>query len=620
MSTGGYSVQELPPDPRILSGLKYRGYLYYVAQTAVWTFQAYFVLRLVSILTSPVQTWQMWVTLAIEGMFALLSRQDQLLTIASGRAPPNSPRKRLRLQGDENLPTVEVLLPCCGEPVEVILDTIRAACTLDYPVTKFRVRVLDDGGSAALRAAVTELQPTWPHLSYHSRGRQTGQVFAKSGNLNYALQTLQEKTQPEFCAIFDADSIAAPEFLRATLPHLLATPEAVLVTTRQYFYNLPRGDPFSQSRLHFYTCQNTELDLQGRAIDAGSGALFRRRAIVDAGGYPTYSFSEDWQLSLVLQGLGHVTIQVQEPLQFGLVPTSLAGHIAQQSRWHIGHTQQNRVLFAPYNATLSRPMQWGIVLNGLAITGRLVALLAIFVAVPALLLTAQPLIPTTRYLKPQLILATAHVALSWLFACLQSAHTDFQSAPFAHLENTWLAGSHLLALLRFHLISPRPKKGSFVTGSTTNTSNRPNAPSLLQKLHHNLWDNGIGFSALLLGTTLVAFTLALWRGASVSDPTTNLGTVKARLLTGAAFPPMLHITFLVVLSLVEPVVHLLAPPVFPDRKAGLEVSNLQAGVWQPKAEVRVACVQQRKAVGGLVGRIVVVVVGLGAVGVGVWWL
>lgn len=70
MSTGGYHVQELPPDPRILSGLKYRGYLYYVAQTAVWTFQAYFVLRLVSILSSPVQTWQMWATLAIEGMFA----------------------------------------------------------------------------------------------------------------------------------------------------------------------------------------------------------------------------------------------------------------------------------------------------------------------------------------------------------------------------------------------------------------------------------------------------------------------------------------------------------------------------------------------------------------------
>ncbi|RAH45295.1 glycosyltransferase family 2 protein [Aspergillus brunneoviolaceus CBS 621.78] len=617
MSTGGYHVQELPPDPRILSGMKYRGYLYCVAQTAVWTFQAYFVLRLVSILSSPVQTWQMWATLAIEGMFALLSRQDQLLTVASGRAPPNSPRKRLRLQGDENLPTVEVLLPCCGEPVEVILDTIRAACTLDYPATRFRVRVLDDGGSAALRSAVTELQARWPHLSYHSRGRQTGQVFAKSGNLNYALQTLQAKTPPEFCAIFDADSIAAPEFLRATLPHLLATPEAVLVTTRQYFYNLPRGDPFSQSRLHFYTCQNTELDLQRRAIDAGSGALFRRRAIVDAGGYPTYSFSEDWQLSLVLQGLGHETIQVQEPLQFGLVPTSLAGHIAQQSRWHIGHTQQTRVLVAPTNATMSRAMQWGIVLNGLAITGRLVALLAIFVAVPALLLTAQPLIPTTpTHLKPQLILATAHVTLSWLFAALQSAHTDFQSAPFAHLENTWLAGAHLLALLRFHLISPRPKKGSFVTGSTTNTSNRTAAaaPTSLQNLSHNLWDNGIGFSALLLCATISAFTLALWRG--VSHPTSP--SVLKTLLTGAAFPPMLHITFLVTGSLLEPVVHLLAPPVFPDRNAGLEVSG--SGVRQPTAAVRAACVQQRKSMPGFVGRMAVVGVGLAAVGVGVWWL
>ncbi|PYH44715.1 glycosyltransferase family 2 protein [Aspergillus saccharolyticus JOP 1030-1] len=603
MATGFYNIQELAPDPRIVSGSRYRGYLYYVAQAALWTFQAYFVLRLVLILTSPVRTWQMWVTLAVEGIFALLSRQDQLLTVASGRAPSNSPRKRLRLQGDEDLPVVEVLLPCCGEPIEVILDTIRAACTLDYPVSQFRVRVLDDGGSAALCEAVSQLQAEWPHLSYHSRGRQTGQVFAKSGNLNYALWTLQEKTQPEFCAIFDADSIASPEFLRATLPHLLANPEAVLVTTRQYFYNLPAGDPFSQSRLHFYTCQNTELDLQGRAIDAGSGALFRRQAIVDAGGYPTYSFSEDWQLSLVLQGLGHETIQVQEPLQFGLVPTSLAGHIAQQNRWHIGHTQQNRVLFPPTNTTMSKRMQWGIVLNGWAITGRLVALMAIFVAVPALLLSTKPLIPC-NHVKLQVVTAMVHVALSWAFACLQSAHTDFQSAPFAHLENTWLAGAHLLAVLRFNFISARPKKGSFVTGSTTNAWNHNNTPSWLQRLHHNLWQNGIWFSVLLLFTTVAAFGLAVVLAAHGS---------RQVFLTSVAFPPMLHITYLVVLSLWEPVMHLVRPPVFPDRKAGLEMTK--RGVMQPREEVRAACVRQRKSMRGLVWQCGVVVAALVGVGV-----
>ncbi|RAL08717.1 glycosyltransferase family 2 protein [Aspergillus homomorphus CBS 101889] len=570
----GFNIQELPPDPRIVAGLRYRGALYYVAQAAIHTFQVYFVLRLVLLLTSPAQTWQMWLTLAIEGIFALLSRQDQLLIAASGRAPRNSARARLRLHGDADLPVVEVLLPCCGEPVEVILDTVRAACTLDYPMSQFRVRVLDDGGSAALRAAVTGLQAEWPHLSYHSRGRQSGQVFAKSGNLNYALLTLQEKTRPEFCAIFDADSIAAPEFLRATLPHLLANPEAVLVTTRQYFYNLPTGDPFSQSRLHFYTCQNAELDRQGCAIDAGSGALFRRQPVVDAGGYPTYSFSEDWQLSLVLRGLGHETVQVQEPLQFGLVPTSLAGHVAQQNRWHIGHTQQTRVLRAPTNATMSARMQWAIVLNGLGITGRLVGLLAIFVAVPALLLNPGSLIPTHAYVRLQLALALLHVALAWLFACLQSAHTDFQTAPFAHLENTWLAPCHIWSILRFHLITPKPKNRSFITGAETNTTTRT-----AQK-----WHASMAPSLALLTTTLVALCYGV---------TSAFKNPEGKVLTGMVYPPLLHITYLVVLSLAEPVLHLVYPPLFPERKAGLEVldkgDGKGAGMVQPCAAVREGC-------------------------------
>nr|AMW91839.1 cellobiose synthetase [Rhizopus stolonifer] len=308
-------------------------------------------------------------------MFSVIWRHDQLLTMLGGSASESQPRKRLRLHGTDDLPQVDILVPCCGEPVDVILDTVRAACTMDYPVSSFRVRVLDDGASTELESAVAALRTEWPHLFYHTRGRQSGKVFAKAGNMNYALFTLQEKAPPEFCAIFDADSIPMPHFLRATLPHLLQTPEAVLLTTRQYFYNLPSGDPLSQSRLHFYTCENAELDRRGLAQDAGSGALFRRQAIIDAGGYPTYSFSEDWQLSLVLKGLGHRTIQVQEPLQFGLVPTSLDGHIAQRNRWHIGHSQQLWVslavcfhlqwfLMPPTNKTLPRSLQWSIAQNG----------------------------------------------------------------------------------------------------------------------------------------------------------------------------------------------------------------------------------------------------------------
>jgi len=344
--------------------------------------------------------------------------------------------------GNNDLPLVDVLLPCCGESVDVIMATVHAACNLDYPISQFRVLVLDDGGSSLLEKAVTETRSQWPQLSYHSRGRQSGQVFAKSGNLNYALSTLQQAVQPEFCAVVDADSIPEPEFLRATLPHLLLSPESALVSTRQYFSNLPKGDPLSQTRSHFYTCQNADLDILGRAIDAGSGAVFRRKAIMDVGMYPTYSFSEDWQLSQILHGMGYRTLQVQEPLQFGLVPTSLTGHIAQRKRWNIGHAQQvPAILSAKGRKKFSRRLRWDIALDGVGIIFGEVGCFVGFAAVPFLLVLGQQ-VPATSpaLLYFQLLLALFHVISIWTYEYLQAAATGFQSAPFAHLENKWLAG------------------------------------------------------------------------------------------------------------------------------------------------------------------------------------
>lgn len=374
-----------------------------------------------------------------------LSRKDQHLVIATSKAKESGPRKKLRVHGTKGLPDVDVLLPCCGEDVDVIMATVRAACALDYPTSCFRVRVLDDGGSAALKAAVSALQSQWSHVSYHSRGRQSGMVFAKSGNLNYALTTLQNETPPEFCAILDADSVPCPHFLRATLPHLLQSPDAALVSTRQYFSNLPNGDPLSQTRSHFYTCQNAALDVLGLAIDAGSGAVFRRSAIVQVGLYPTFSFSEDWQLSQILHGNGWRTYQVQEPLQFGLVPDSLTGHCAQRNRWNIGHAQQIPAMLSSDYKHYTKSLRWSVIWDGFGIVAGEVECFFGFLAIPLLLLSGQ-LIPTTypALVKAQIFMAVCQVSVMWIYEYVQAALNNFQSAPFAHLENKWLAGRKFL--------------------------------------------------------------------------------------------------------------------------------------------------------------------------------
>ncbi|KAL6236480.1 hypothetical protein BDW75DRAFT_229413 [Aspergillus navahoensis] len=619
-------IVELPPNPQVQAGQRHRRPLFYAAHAARWASDIYFLTRLVLLLSSARQSCLMWLMIIIEWVSAHGFHQNHLSTTAAGYKA-QSPRARLRLRetSTRNLPRVDVFIPTCGEPLDVVLDTIRAACTLDYPTSRFRVLVLDDGGSALLRKTIEDLRlTTYPNLSYNSRlSSAKGKVFAKSANLNYALFMLQQdpafQPQAEYCAVLDADCIPAPEFLRATLPHLLLNPAAALVTTRQYYYNLPPGDALSQSRIYFYACENANLDTQNRAIDAGSGAVFRRKAIVDVGGYPTFSFSEDWQLSLILRGKGYQVLQVEEPLQWGTVPASLKGHVAQRDRWNIGHAQQVKLLLPAVRKKLrlARGMGWNIGVDGVRIISGLIGCFIVQWAIPVLLLAlglGQEVIPASGegwMRKLQFILGTLHICSIWIYGWLQMASTGFRVTLFPHLENSWLAGQHLYAVIKFYCVTSKPKEGSFVTGSTANSWNQvqsqnsepvtdtatatdlSRSPSTHRKQIRRdmLCIGAVPATLLWLVGTAGATLFLVWR-TCCADETITMAKPN---LAGLLYPPLLHLLYLSVANSSVPVACLLVPPVYPERMERLKVS--QAGTRFPGADVRKDVVSQR--VGGL---------------------
>ncbi|MGI0492029.1 glycosyltransferase family 2 protein [Alkalinema pantanalense CENA528] len=56
----------------------------------------------------------------------------------------------------KDLPTVDVFITCYSEPVELVQATLEAALQIDYPATKLRVYVLDDGNSSDMKAMVEQ--------------------------------------------------------------------------------------------------------------------------------------------------------------------------------------------------------------------------------------------------------------------------------------------------------------------------------------------------------------------------------------------------------------------------------------------------------------------------------
>ncbi|KAL4905614.1 hypothetical protein BDW74DRAFT_185130 [Aspergillus multicolor] len=615
----GLDIVELPPYHHVQAGKRYRKHLIYAAHAARWMSGVYFFARLLLLLSAVQQSWQPWLMLIVEWISGHGFSQNYLSTIAAGHRA-QTPRTRLRLRGDtQGMPLIDIFVATCGEPIDVVLDTVRAACTLDYPASRFRVLVLDDAGSLQLKQAVENLSLTsYPNLSYNTRtsassANEKGPVFAKSANLNYALFTLQEdpasQPQAEYCAVLDADCMPSPDFLRATLPHLLLNPQAALVTTRQYYYNLPNDDPLSQSRLHFYACQNTDLDTQNCAIDAGSGALFRRQAIVNVGGYPTYSFSEDWQLSLILRAKGHQVLQVEEPLQWGTVPGSLKGHIAQRNRWNIGHAQQIKLLLPRVRKELGMEgsLGWDIGMNGVGIVGGLAGCLVVQWTAPVLVLAlglgqGHAVIPVSANghwaNMLQFILAIAHIASIWVYSWLQMASTGFRVSLFPHLENSWLAGQHLCAIIKFYCITSKPKEGSFVTGSIANSWNQNQnqdqdtvgdlipAPdssiaSCRPTLRRDLLGHGVVVATLIwLLIAGAAVILCLLDGLRATYP----GGAGVFSLAGILYPPFLHLLYLVIVNAWVAVSCLVNPPVYPDREERLE--ETKEGTRFPRLDVR----------------------------------
>jgi cellulose synthase (UDP-forming) len=236
--------------------------------------------------------------------------------------PPEVYAWRRRLTTGTLAPSIDVFITVYGEPLEIVLVTVRAA--RDMRVAH-KTWVLDDGNSDALRdACVAE------GVGYL---RRTEHNFAKAGNINAALR----RTDGEFIVILDADHVPSPDFLLRALPHM-QDEKVAFVQTPQAFPSA-RGlvaEGAAESQRIFY-----ELVLPGRnqfnaVFCVGTNVIFRRTALREIVGMHTASNSEDIWTSIELHRRGWRSFFVPEVLARGLAPDSLLPYFKQQFRWAYG--------------------------------------------------------------------------------------------------------------------------------------------------------------------------------------------------------------------------------------------------------------------------------------------
>ncbi|WP_187632130.1 cellulose synthase family protein [Hymenobacter lutimineralis] len=237
-------------------------------------------------------------------------------------------------------PLVTVQLPVYNE-LFVVERLIDAAAALRYPAGRLHIQVLDDGTDESVAVAAARVD------FYRRRGlhidhvRRPSREGYKAGALAHGL-TL---TEGEFVAIFDADFVPPPDFLERTIPYF-SQPKVGVVQTR--WGHLNQGFSLLTELQAFALNAHFLVEQVGRAAGRhflnfnGTGGVWRRACIADAGGWHSDTLTEDLDLSYRAQLRGWRIAYLPGVVAPAELPAAMDAVKSQQFRWNKGAAETAR--------------------------------------------------------------------------------------------------------------------------------------------------------------------------------------------------------------------------------------------------------------------------------------
>jgi len=231
-------------------------------------------------------------------------------------------------------PPVTILVPVYNEEA-VIAPALRSLLELRYPV--FHVIVVDDGSSDSTYERATAIAGQY--------GQSSIRVVRKNnGGKASALNTGITLATTDFVLCMDGDSRLHPDTLRFAMRHFVdprvaAVAGNVKVVNRQNVWTKLQA-------LEYVEGLNTARRAQGflRVVNIIPGpiGIFRRDALLRAGGYDTDTFAEDADLTLKLLTAGWHVAYEERAIAYTEAPEHYLDLIKQRYRWTRGILQALR--------------------------------------------------------------------------------------------------------------------------------------------------------------------------------------------------------------------------------------------------------------------------------------
>jgi cellulose synthase/poly-beta-1,6-N-acetylglucosamine synthase-like glycosyltransferase len=243
---------------------------------------------------------------------------------------------------DANLPLVTIQLPLFNEAT-VASRILDAVARMDYPSDRLEVQVLDDSTDETqdmVRDHVERLREQGHDFVYlHRRNR----IGYKAGALDAGLRV----AKGEVVAIFDADFVPQPDFVRACVS-AFADPSVGMVQTRWGHINRDHSLLTKVQALMLdghHLVENRARFAAGCLFNfSGTGGMWKKEAILGAGGWQHDTLTEDLDLSYRAQLAGWKFVYRENVVSPAELPEDVSAFRAQQFRWAKGTVQTSRKL------------------------------------------------------------------------------------------------------------------------------------------------------------------------------------------------------------------------------------------------------------------------------------
>ncbi|AGE59938.1 cellulose synthase catalytic subunit (UDP-forming) [Acanthocystis turfacea Chlorella virus TN603.4.2] len=242
---------------------------------------------------------------------------------------------------DPFAPSVDILLPVCGEELCVLNNTWKYVSKVRHNGV-LQVHVLDDSASKSVEKLANEYG-----FVYHVRDNRP--YMKKAGNLRASFT----KTSGDFFVILDADFCPREDFLESVLGLMKNDPTIAIIQTPQFFEQrkeqnyLERGAGAVQElfyRLIQPARNSSRKTWFGKyepaygSICVGTCAIYRRSALAPMGGTAEVEHSEDVRTGFRATKEGYHVEYVPLNLACGVCPNEHRAFFAQQYRWCSGST------------------------------------------------------------------------------------------------------------------------------------------------------------------------------------------------------------------------------------------------------------------------------------------